>query len=158
MFASPTDRSPFQFSSSARRHRFGRRIAARVRAWRRRRLVASAPRRRVADLDDVARATVVGTVAEVVGAGPALEAWTTDANAGPAGVASGRATRPFALEDTTGTVHVRIPPAGAVVGERGASAETTVECGDRLSVTGQVVRRRDGRWALTGPGFVLRKR
>ncbi|RDZ64305.1 hypothetical protein C5B90_11330 [Haloferax sp. Atlit-12N] len=140
----------------------------RLRARARRRLVEATPRRRVCDLDDVARATVVGTVATVAGDGPAVERWVDDENAGSnwrgERTVVGRATRPFVLRDATGEVRVRVPPAGSVVfvgdgddGNDGNDGETGVVArGDEISVTGRVARGRGGRRLLTGPRFVVR--
>ncbi|WP_396611751.1 OB-fold nucleic acid binding domain-containing protein [Haloferax sp. S1W] len=165
MYSSSSERAtPREAATSAllRRWRPGRtlvtRLRDRLRARYRWRLVESAPRRRTTDLDDVARATVVGQVTDVVGDGPALAAWETDGDPTTPEMVVGRETRPFALEDETGSVQVRVPPDGAVVSDSDDSRQptTTIEHGDHLSVTGRVVRHRDGGWALTGPGFVLR--
>ncbi len=115
------------------------------------------------DLDGVARATVVGTVARVAGDGPAVEVWTDveDADGDRRGdgdrAVVGRATRPFVLRDRTGEVRVRVPPAGHVA-FGGGGATGTVGRGDEVSVTGRVVRGRErgGRRLLTGPRFVVR--
>ncbi|POG56021.1 hypothetical protein AUR65_009865 [Haloferax marisrubri] len=134
----------------------------RLRARARRRLVEATPRRRVCDLDGVARATVVGTVAGVAGDGPAVERWVDDENAGGDWrgelAVVGRATRPFVLRDATGEVRVRVPPAGHVAfGGDGDDGETGVVAhGDEISVTGRVARGRGGRRLLTGPRFVVR--
>ncbi|NLV03892.1 hypothetical protein GOC85_15105 [Haloferax alexandrinus] len=135
----------------------------RLRARARRRLVGATPERRVCDLDGVARATVVGTVAGVAGDGAAVEVWRDDASAGDGRRGEGgrpvvgRATRPFALRDATGEVRVRVPPAGHVA-FGGDGVTGTVGRGDEVSVTGRIVRGRDrgGRRLLTGPRFVLR--
>ncbi|EMA04063.1 hypothetical protein [Haloferax denitrificans] len=140
----------------------GRHLVTRLRARARRRLVEATPKRRVCDLDGVARATVVGTVAGVAGDGPAVEVWRDDASAGDRrGEAGrsvvGRATRPFVLRDPTGEVRVRVPPAGHVA-FGGEEVPGVVARGDEVSVTGRIVRGRDrkGRRLLTGPRFVLR--
>ncbi|GGC47047.1 hypothetical protein GCM10007209_05850 [Haloferax sulfurifontis] len=135
----------------------------RLRARARRRLVEATPRRRVHGLDGVARATVVGTVAEVASGGPAVEVWRGDASAGDdrrgegGRPVVGRATRPFVLRDSTGEVRVRVPPAGHVA-LGGGEVTGVVARGDEVSVTGCIVRGRDrkGRRRLTGPRFVLR--
>ncbi|WP_416840558.1 hypothetical protein [Haloferax sp. DFSO52] len=97
---------------------------------------------------------------------------------------SGRTTRPFLLDDGSGQISVRIPPGGGILfddsNERSGETDT-VECGDRVTVTGRVVRDTDdtlfgsvlsdgvlpgdvltnetvgrcGRRTLTGPTFVL---
>jgi len=141
----------------------GRRLVNRLRARARRRLVGATPERRVHDLDGVARATVVGTVAGVAGDGPAVEVWRGEASAGDdrRGESDrpvvGRATRPFVLRDRTGEVRVRVPPGGHVA-FGGGGATGTIARGDEVSVTGRVVRGRDrgGRRLLTGPRFVVR--
>ncbi|RDZ45266.1 hypothetical protein C5B91_09930 [Haloferax sp. Atlit-10N] len=133
----------------------------RLRARARRRLVDATPERRIRDLDGVARATVVGTVAGVAGDGPAVEAWRgaeqtdDDQRGGGERTVVGRATRPFVLRDATGEIRVRVPPDGHVVfggdGEGGVVAR-----GDEVAVTGRVARGRGGRRLLTGPRFVVR--
>ncbi|MDS0240722.1 MULTISPECIES: hypothetical protein [unclassified Haloferax] len=135
----------------------GRYLVNRLRARARRRLVGATPRRRVCDLDGVARATVVGTVAGVAGDGPAVEVWTDVEGADGDRAVVGRATRPFVLRDRTGEVRVRVPPAGHVA-FGGDGATGTVGRGDEVSVTGRVVRGRErgGRRLLTGPRFVVR--
>lgn len=79
----------------------GRRLVNRLRTRARRRLVGATPERRVHDLDGVARATVVGTVAGIAGDGPAVEVWRGEASAGDGRRGDGgrpvvgRATRPL---------------------------------------------------------------
>ncbi|WP_241430555.1 hypothetical protein [Haloferax volcanii] len=141
----------------------GRRLVNRLRARARRRLVGATPERRVHDLDGVARATVVGTVAGVAGDGPAVEVWRGETSAGDGRRGDGgrpvvgRATRPFVLRDATGEVRVRVPPGGHVA-FGGEEVTGVVARGDEVSVTGRVVRGRDHerRRLLTGPRFVVR--
>ncbi|WP_197034203.1 hypothetical protein [Haloferax mediterranei] len=54
---------------------FGRRLISRFHVRHSRRLIEGTPRRRVCDLADVTRATVVGRVVEVAGDGPAVKTW-----------------------------------------------------------------------------------
>ncbi|WP_191965828.1 MULTISPECIES: hypothetical protein [Haloferax] len=139
-----------------------RRLVVRLRTSRDRRLAEATPRRRVCDLAGANRATVVGTVTEVAGDGPALRTWVqTEAEGRPV---SGRETRPFVLDDGTGDVRVRVPPdSGVLVGEGGertaVGGRTTVQIavdeGDRVSVSGRVRRGRGGTQILTGPRCVV---
>ncbi|WP_233510347.1 OB-fold nucleic acid binding domain-containing protein [Haloferax sp. Atlit-4N] len=139
----------------------GHRLVNRLRARARRRLVDATPKRRIRDLDGVARATVVGTVAGIAGDGLAVERWVDrentdgDQRGGGGRTVVGRATRPFVLRDATGEIRVRVPPDGHVVfggdGECGVVAR-----GDEVAVTGRVARDRGGRRLLTGPRFVVR--
>ncbi|KTG29051.1 hypothetical protein AUR66_11390 [Haloferax profundi] len=139
-----------------------RRLAARLRTSRDRRLAEATPRRRVCDLAGANRATVVGTVTEVAGDGPALRTWVQIEGEGPP--VSGRETRPFGLDDGTGVVRVRVPPdSGVLVGAGGeqtaVGARTTAQIvvgeGDRVSVSGRVRRGRGGTRILTGPRCVV---
>ncbi|ELZ96892.1 hypothetical protein C440_03923 [Haloferax mucosum ATCC BAA-1512] len=145
--------------------RFGRRLLARVRERRVRRLVNATPRRRVRDLGDLARVTVVGRVVDVAGDGLAVSAWRGDDQTD--GPVSRREVRPFTVDDGTGTVRVRVPPDGYVVaaedgktGFRGRdgsvrdSPSVRIGRGDTVSVTGRVVSRRGTDRLVTGPGFV----
>jgi hypothetical protein len=62
------------------------------------------------------------------------------------------------VDDETGTIRVRVPPDGHVRSGDEAAGEggsASVGCGDRVSVTGRVVRGRDGHRTVTGPNFVL---
>ena len=148
--------------------RVGRKLVARHRAHRVRQLVDATPRHRVATLTNVARATLVGNVVGVVGDGPAVEKWRGSDHRERR--VDGRSTRPFVLDDGTGRISVRVPPDGSVVVGDGfgrGPGRVVVEPGERVTVTGRVVRERewegsvgdanepDGEWSLTGPAFAL---
>ncbi|KAB1187645.1 hypothetical protein [Haloferax sp. CBA1149] len=155
-------------SRVGRGHSVVRRFVSRLRVRRCRRLVEATPSRKVCDLADVARATVTGNVTDVGGEGPAIATWTTTETNAPA--VSWRATRPFVLDDGTGTISVRVPPDGKIlVGDGHEQSDecnqsddhervgrgTTVEEGDRVTVTGRVVIGHRGTRSLRGPAFVV---
>ncbi|QCQ76534.1 hypothetical protein E6P09_00070 [Haloferax mediterranei ATCC 33500] len=128
-----------------------------------RRLIEGTPRRRVCDLADVTRATVVGRVVEVAGDGPAVKTWREGGAEGEtkSKPVVGRTTRPFTVGDETGTVRVRVPPDGHIVAADGhgtvsrCDPPVVLDCGDTVSVTGHVVRGRGTDRLLTGPRFVI---